>query len=149
MPLPDGPTIGDERALRDREVDVAEHRQPVLPAAIFLGQITGDEHEEREEGSGKREAGTAAAALLLTAAAAGVFEAQRRGARQRFSALPLHLENLAPRRRPLPARRSASREDRPVRGTSLTAGLGLDAGQRLSDAHPAEDRLGGASRSTS
>src|SRR5262249_34358346 len=47
----------DECALRDREVHVAQDRQRVLTAAIFLGKVTSNEHEPREEGSRKREAG--------------------------------------------------------------------------------------------
>src|SRR4029078_8904818 len=46
LAAPRGPHDGDERALWDREVHVAQHRQPVVTAAIFLGQVPSDEHED-------------------------------------------------------------------------------------------------------
>ncbi len=44
----------DERALRDGEGDVAQHGEPVLAAAIFLGQLSGNEHENAGGGLGGR-----------------------------------------------------------------------------------------------
>ena len=51
------PDDRDERALRNGERDVAQHGEPVLAAAIFLGQLSGNEHADGKVEGEMRNAG--------------------------------------------------------------------------------------------
>ena len=147
LPLPDGPTMATNAPCGIENDTSRRTVEPVLAAAIFLGQITGDEHEDAGRGKrGGAERGICGRRRWSPLAVFACSKTQRgvQDGIQRSSGSPL--ENLAPQptssapRSPLLA---SPPTDHSVRGHQPHGGSRARRRQRLSDAHSAEDRLGG------